>query len=230
MIRLKIVPTIVGFLAFCLYTCGAYAQGVRLFVMGAGSTLYDTNRFTVNTNDFRSAFSSGGKVIFGGEYSFTKILGFEGSYAYGPNDLRLTNTSNTSSPTTGYGMRTQRVSGDLMVHSPASFLGVRPYLSGGLEFDHFGPTSGAQSLASNSGFAGFDTTLSASNKLGLNYGGGVEWKFFPALALRFDVRDHVTGSPNFGLPNRSSSGAFFPVSGAAHNLEYAAGIVLHFGK
>ena len=49
------------------------------------------------------------------------------------------------------------------------------------------------------------------------------------LALRLDVRDHVTGTPRFGLPQDLISGAIFPISGSAHSVEIAAGFTLHFG-
>jgi hypothetical protein len=89
------------------------------------------------------------------------------------------------------------------------------------------------SAASTSGFAGTpDVTLTADNKFGFNYGGGIEWKMARILGLRFDVRDHLTGSPHFGLASMATATepAVFPVSGIAHGLEYSAGLVFHLGK
>ncbi len=72
--------------------------------------------------------------------------------------------------------------------------------------------------------------LGASNKLGVNFGGGVEWGFLPALGLRLDLRNHITGTPTYGLPQQSTTGAIFPVSGKANNLEFSAGITFHLGR
>ncbi len=67
--------------------------------------------------------------------------------------------------------------------------------------------------------------------VGFNYGGGLEKKLMYRVRLRFDVRDHVTASPTYGLPSSSSSsGPIFPISRAAHDLEYSAGLVFHLGK
>ena len=197
--------------------------------MGGGSFLEDERFFNQPSagegaaDRFRSNYASGGRLIFGGELSLNRILGFEGSYAAGHNNLDLTNLG--ESRTLGYGVRTQRLSANLLGHSPVALLGLRPYVTAGLEYDHLGPSSRAKTLAFTQGFAGQLVTLGASNQVGFNYGGGAEWSFLPDLALRLDVRDHVTGTPTYGL-----SHARFPVSGAAHNVELAAGLSFHFGK
>ena len=197
--------------------------------MGGGAFLGDERFFTEplpageRSDQFRSNYASGGRLIFGGEYSLSRILGVEGSYAVGHNNLQLANL--TQSQTLSYGVRSQRVSGNLMLHSPLAFLGLRPYATVGLEYDHLGPTSQAKTLAFTQGFAGQLVTLGASNQVGFNYGGGAEWSFLPDLALRLDVRDHITGTPTYGLPH-----ARFPVSGAAEDVEFSAGLSFHFGK
>jgi opacity protein-like surface antigen len=208
------------------------AQGVRVFVMGSGSFLENERFFSVSrvilpptlppAQQFRSNYASGGKVTFGGEISTANVLGVEVSYGYGRNNLRVTDLG--GSQTLGYGVRTQRVSGNLMVHSPTAFLGVRPYATAGLEYDHFGPTSQAKTLAFTQGFAGQLVTLGASNQVGFNYGGGAEWSFLPAVALRLDLRDHITGTPTYGLPR-----AVFPISGTTHDVELSAGLTFHLG-
>jgi len=161
----------------------------------------------------------------GGEFTSWKIFGVEAAYGYGTNNLRVTDLSTTPSSTQGYGVKAQRFSGNLVLRSPAGMFGVRPYATAGLEYDRFGPTTQAKSAAFSQGFADQTVTLGASNKIGLNYGGGVEWSFIPMLALRLDFRDHVTGTPTYGL-----SSARYNISGAAHDAELSAGLVLHIGK
>lgn len=201
----------------------ARAQGIRLFVLGSGSYLYNARTFSVNGDQFRSSYASGGKIILGGEVTPWRIIGIEGAYGYGVNNLRLANLS--ESQTLGYGVRSQRLSSNLLAHSPVSFLGVRPYATAGVEINHLSPTDQARLTASREGFAAQAAILGASNQLGVNYGGGADIGFFPFLALRIDVRDHITGTPTYGL-----SFARFPVSGAAHNLETSVGLVLHVGR
>ena len=204
-------------------TSAARAQGVRVFVMGGGSFLEDERFFTRLGDRFQSNYASGGKITFGGEVSLAPAFGFEGSYGYGRNNLRVTDLA--ASQTLAYGVRTQRLSANLVAHSPVPVLGVRPYATAGLEYDHLGPTSQAKTLAFTQGFADQLVTLSASNQVGFNYGGGIEWSLVPALALRLDLRDHITGTPTYGL-----SSARFPISGAAHGVELSVGLTLHIGR
>ncbi len=223
MMRRKPTP-LLSVLAVLCFSCLAHAQGIRVFVEGSGSYLQNEQFFTTIFGDrFRSNYVTGGKVTGGGEFSLGKILGVEGAYGYGRNNLRTTNLS--ASETFNYGIRTQRVSGNLVVHSPISFLRVRPYATSGLEYDHFGPTSQAKTLAFTQGFADQLVALGASNQVGFNYGGGVEWDLLPALALRLDFRDHFTGTPTYGL-----SSSQFPITGSAHDLEFSAGVTFHIGK
>lgn len=224
MMRAKLAQLLSVVAMVCFSTSLARAQGVRIFLMGSGSFLEDNRTFNGGLGvPYQSSYASGAKITFGGELSLAKILGFEASYGYGRNNLRLTDQA--ASQTFGYGVREQRLSGDLVVHSPVKYFGVRPYASGGLEYDHLAPTSQATTLASIGGFAGQIVSLGASNKLGFNYGAGVEWSSLPNVALRLDVRDHVTSSPTYGLTSSQ-----FPISGRAHDAEVSVGVVFHIGK
>ena len=98
---------------------------VKVFVMGGGSFLEDERFFTSLGDRFRSNYASGGKITFGGEFSLAPAFGFEGSYGYGRNNLRVTDLA--APQTLAYGVRTQRLSANLMIHSPTPVLGVRPY-------------------------------------------------------------------------------------------------------
>ncbi len=229
MITIRFLPALVLVVAFGIYPNAARAQGVRVFAMGTGSFLLSEKFFEVASNPFRSDYAPGGKIIFGGEYSTSKVIGIEVAYAYGRNNLRVADLEAAPTEETGYGVRVQRLNGNLLVHSPVDLLSLRPYVTAGIEFTRYSPTSDAKDLAFADGFAGQQAVLEGTNKAGFNYGAGVEWGVLPALALRLDVRDHVTGTPRFGLSQDSLTGAIFPVSGSAHSVEIAAGITLHFG-
>jgi len=201
----------------------ARAQGIRIFAEGSGSFFLNQKFFTAVDHPFRSDYATGGKITFGGEFTPWKVVGVEAAYGYGSNNLRLTNLD--ANQTQGYGVRSQRLSTNLVLHSPIGLLGVKPYVTAGLEYDRFNPTTQAKSTAFSEGFADQLVTLGASNKIGVNYGGGVEWGFLPKLALRVDFRDHLTGTPTYGLPSGRYS-----VSGTGHDAELSAGIVIHVGK
>ncbi len=226
MLRLRLIQLVCMLVAGSYFSALAHAQGVRVFAMGSGSYLFDEKFFTtVYGSQFRSNYATGGKVTFGGEVKPWKLLGFEGSYGIGGNNLRVADLTVTPSLVWSYGVRAQRYSGNAVLHSPVGLGGLRPYLTGGLEYDRLGPTTQAKKLSFAQGFAGQSGTgLGASNLLGVNVGGGVEWGLFPALGLRLDLRNHITGTPTYGLAS-----AFYPVSGKANNLEISAGITVHLG-
>ena len=192
--------------------------------MGSASSLFDKRDYSANGTPFSSSYKSGGGVTLGVEYSMNRIIGVEGSYSNVRNNLALTDLG--SSAESGYGVRDQRFSGDIVAHTPKSFLGFKPYVAGGLEYDHF-----SQPTSSASFFNGFsNVTLGAANKIGVNYGGGVDVSLLPHVALRVDIRDHLMSSPTYGLPSSSRVGPFYPISGVATDLEYSAGLVIRLGK
>ncbi|MGO8819537.1 MAG: outer membrane beta-barrel protein [Terriglobia bacterium] len=210
--------------ALCASASVLRAQGVSVFAMGSVSSLFDKRDYGVNGSGFSSSYKTGGGVTLGAEFSMNRFVGVEASYSNLRNNLAITNTSTPAE--FGYGVHDQRFSGDLLAHAPKAFVGLRPYLAFGGEYDHFSQPGSPSGI-----FDGFsDVTLGAANKVGVNYGGGVDMKLMPFISLRVDVRDHVMTSPTYGLPSKSSVGAFYPVGGIAHDLEYSAGIVVHLGK
>ncbi len=232
MLRIKLLQLVCVLVAGSYFSALAHAQGIRVFAMASGSYLYDEKFFTIpaSGDQFRSNYATGGKITLGGEVTPWKILGFEASYGIGRNNLRVADLTVTPPAQTGYGVRAQRYSGNAVLHSPVALGGLRPYLTGGLEYDRVAPTSQAKTQAFTQGFAGqVGTVLGANNLLGVNLGGGVEWGFLPALGLRLDLRNHFTGTPRYGLPPTSTTSAVYPVSGMANNLEFSAGITIHLG-
>jgi len=69
---------------------------------------------------------------------------------------------------------------------------VRPFGTAGVMFDDFVPPGGAINYGSQ-------------NKFGANFGGGVKVHVKGMWALRFDVREYVSGKPDFGVFNNSGS-------------------------
>ena len=233
----KVVCGIMMVLTLCLCTTAGRGEDYKLekfkvFIMGGGSSLFNSHSFTQDYREWESKYVTGGKAIIGGEYRLGRIVGFEGAYSFGTNNLNITNLSADPNTTTGFGIRVQRVSGNLVVHSRQLISGLQPYATAGLEYARFSPTDDAKDIASTSG--GFGSTaqvdLRPDYKFGFNYGAGLEWKLSRVLGFRLDVRDHLTGSPHFKLPTTGSTTGMFPVSGIAHGLEYSAGLVFYFGK
>ena len=79
------------------------------------------------------------------------------------------------------------------------------------------------------GWARFSTDSGVTNNKGaLEYGGGLDFKTgLPVLGFRAEVRDFVTGNPNFGSINLVN-GAIGQGGFHRHNLMVGGGIVLRF--
>ncbi len=87
-------------------------------------------------------------------------------------------------------------------------------------------------VALGGGWAHYSLGSGATNKGALEYGGGIDFKTgIPALGIRGEVRDFVTGDPNFSLAN-PLAGGFKATSSQSglhrHNILAGGGIVLRF--
>lgn len=210
-------------ITFCLGIRVLRAQGIDVFLQGGGSSFFDKNYPSTTSGPLGTTFSTGGQFSVGAELRLGSILGLEGAYGWGQNNLQVTQLGTNPGIETSFGIRHQRASGDLVLHAP--FPIVKPYLAAGIEYDRFSPYGNTQVTLpgiSQSFTSTGSPVLSPDNELGFNYGGGLEFKVLPLVGLRLDVRDHVTGSPNFGLPGRYNA--------TANDVEYSAGVVFHFGK
>jgi len=81
------------------------------------------------------------------------------------------------------------------------------------------------SVSFGGGWAHYSLTGSSTSKGALQYGGGLDIRLVPHFGLRFEVRDFVSGDPNFG-----NSGFVFPTESGLHrhNVLAGGGGVLNF--
>jgi len=235
----KVVQGLIVTMALCLSTTSVRAQGYRIFIMGGASSFTDQRSFIERFVNYISCYAVGGKAIVGVEAPFYKIFGIEASYGIGSNNLEINNLTNSYTLIKAYGVRNNRFSADIVGHVPGVWRGIRAYGVVGVEYDLFDPTSSAQALAKTQGFAceinniaTCSATLASQSKPGFNAGGGIDYKVASKVDLRLDVRDHMFGSPTYGLPQAATSAhaAYFPISGSARNIEYSIGLVYRFGK
>jgi len=221
--------------ALSLIAAVGKAQTSLVFVTGGGNRLSDARSFEEAYIPYQTTYAAGGGANVGFELPLkrSKIFGLELSYGYSQNNLELTYENSPTLPVTkSYRLRDNRFGGDLVVHSPSTFRGIRPYAVLGAEYNRFSPSSAAVALANTTGFAYAPVAkLTSEGNGGVNFGGGLDYNVTEKWGVRIDVRDHITGSPTLGLPyvNTTSSPAYFPISGNAHNIQYTIGIVYHFG-
>jgi hypothetical protein len=65
--------------------------------------------------------------------------------------------------------------------------------------------------------------------MAFNFGAGVEAPLTQQFGLRFDLRDHLSSLPKYGVPQTSSApgASFYPVDGRAQNIELTIGVVFY---
>jgi len=208
-------------------TAALRAQEYSGFLSVGSTSLFNKYSFVEYNNAYHSSYSLGPEVTIGGEGRLTSLLGIELSAELGRNTLKVTN-SNTATRSS-YGINKERVSGDLVLHVPGTFLHGKPYLVLGPEFNRLAPYGPAASATSGTGFLNDPYVyLHASTRLGFNFGAGLERKLHSNWSLRLDLRDHLFSAPRYGLPSYAVTGAYFPVQGSVNNVEVSVGLVYHF--
>ena len=209
-----------------------------VFVLGGASTLVDSNNWSSAGRQWHSRFEFGPKYTVGVAVPYGKLLSIETAFTTGPNNFFVTDLNvfpheQSNGSIVEYPVRFYSGSMSAVFHAPITLFHLRPYAEGGVEYLRYSPTPAAVTTATNKGFAAVSTaSINHNDKFGINLGGGLDRKIFKRLTFRIDLRDHVAGSPAFGLPRQptTDSAANFPVAGRANNIEYTAGFLFHLGK
>ncbi len=212
-------------------------QNARFDVYGlvGWSTVFDAQYFNSAGRLYHTRFEPDYKFSLGVAIPYNKYLSIESGFTYGPNNMVLTNTNifpHTVAAGSVVVYPVNNYIGNLsaVVHTPYSVHHFKPYVEAGVEYDRFAPTQAAIASAINNGWASTSTALINHNdKFGFNLGVGVDRKFTKRLSLRIDARDHITSSPQFGLPN-SYSEAVYHATGRCNHAVYEAGFIYHLGK
>ncbi len=199
----------------------------RITVLFGGSFISGERAFVVEGESFVSQFLNGGKFRLRGSLDLTSHWTLEGDYSIGRNDQRITEESGVKRD---FGVTVGQVQLNFVRFLTDNESRIRPFFSAGLGMVRFNPTDEAKEAALGGDFLTDPTQLTSSIDLSFAVGGGLEARLNRWLGLRFDLKDHMSPIPRFGLDETSSGsgGSFFPVSGIVHNVEAAAGIVFYF--
>ncbi len=218
-------------LVLAVFTPNALAHpNPRITVLFGGSFLSGDRTFVVNGNPFISQFLNGGKFGVRGSLDLTSHWTLEGNYSFGHNDQRITEESGGILVYRDFGVTVGQVQFNFVRFFTDNESRIRPFFSAGLGMARFNPTDEAKLLALGGDFIADPTPLTSSVEVSFAVGGGLEARLNRWLGLRFDLKDHMSPIPRFGLNETSSGsgGIFFPVSGIVHNVEAAGGIVFYF--
>ena len=152
-----------------------------------------------------SSFSKTGRLFAGGRFRFTRHDSIEASYSHSPNHFSV------QQGTQVLGSAYNRVNLISFNYVRYLWLGTRvqPFATAGLGTNRFSGPSSASLVVSGQ--------VKADNgyQFAWNYGGGADIVLQRHLALRLELRDHVTGQPSF-------------ITGTSHNVVPSLGIVFRF--
>ncbi len=105
---------------------------------------------------------------------------------------------------------------------------IRPFGSIGFGTSFFQVSNDSQDEAIRQG-----VDLKNRWKLAFSYGGGVKFRMAPRWGIRVDIRDQLTGVPDFGFPSQAplleggETGPGFRAEGLLHNWQTTFGLVYH---
>lgn len=203
----------------------------RVTIFGAASSLKGERNFLIGTDSFRSTFAGGGKLGFRGTVNLTDHWSLEGVYSYGTNNLRMVQVR-TPPRERDFGVRVHQFTGNMLYFLNQPGHSIRIFVASGLGLARFSPTDAAKAIAATVDFVDNPAVISSNTKFDFNFGGGVEAKVFSHFGIRFDLRDHITPIPRFGVPQNQTPGVadFYPVDGRVHNIESSIGLVFHLAR
>ena len=196
------------------------------FLLGA-SLPSGSRTFVIGPSVFDTQFQSGAKLGLRGTVNIREHWGAEATYSFSADGLQVTRVA----PATvqNFGVHLDEFTGNALFFFTRQDTLLRPFLTAGLGASHFSPTEKAKLMAA-SDFLGQPAVITGSSEFNFNFGAGIEARPWDHLGLRFDLRDHVTGIPRFGLPQAATgpNSPFFPISGRLQDVELTGGLVYHF--
>ena len=198
------------------------------FLAGAGSLSDRTFGPTASGNDspwVRLDYNAGYSLAFGVTENLAEKFGAEMRYGIGSLPLAAGSLTEGSTPPE----QAHHVHGltySLIVYPQGWRRGrLVPYASAGLGASLFQPSGDADAASQ-------DLVLKNRWKLAGEVGGGVKLYLDPPWSLRFEVRDRITGVPDYGLPRAAAqedgAGAGLPASGRLHHWQFQAGFSYNF--
>jgi len=134
-------------------------------------------------------------------------------------------------PELGFSHKFHTLSYSGLVYATERDAPMRPYVSGGLGVGFF-----RVSDSSRDNVRGLiRVNLDRQSKFAFSVGGGVKFKVRHPLGLRVDVRDYITGIPDYdlsgtipaGLPPIKPRGVAFTPDGIQHNWTVSIGLSLY---
>jgi outer membrane protein with beta-barrel domain len=217
------------FLSSALMASSAFAQGLdpRISLLLGASLPSGSRTFVIGPSVFDTQFQNGAKLGLRGAVNIGEHWGAEATYSFSADGLQITQV--VPATVQNFGVHLDEFTGNGLFFFTGRERLLRPFLTAGLGVSHFSPTDNAKLMAA-ANFLGQRAVITGSSEFDFNFGAGIEAGPWDHFGVRFDLRDHVTGFPRFGLPQSATgpNAPFFPVSGRVQDVELTGGFVYHF--
>jgi hypothetical protein len=229
--KLAAAASVICLIAFAALTARAQeGQGVdprASFFVGA-SLLGGGKTFFIGPDGLNTKFQNGGKFGFRGDFNIGDHFAVEGTYSFESDGLNVTHTTPVQS-VTDFGTHIHQLEANGLYYFTARGSRFRPFVTAGIGIMRYNPTSDAR-LAAATNFLDQPVALHGETHPDFIPGVGIEALIVHHIGARFDLRDHISGLPRFGLPENAQSpnGPHYPISGAVSNWELSAGVIYHF--
>jgi hypothetical protein len=177
-------------LALASFSSMAWGQAGELWFSAGESILSSSGlgtdkAFGGNSNDVQLA--NGYRFGFRFGFNAGDHLGYEVQYAFNHTQLKFNDQGGAELP-----MHMHQGGANVLYYMfTTDKTKVRPFVTGGLQFDNFVPPGGQ--------------SYNGSTKFGANFGAGVKVHVKGMWAVRFDAREYVTPKPSFGFALNSGS-------------------------
>jgi opacity protein-like surface antigen len=176
--------------------------------------------------DYKDGYLLGARIT----QNLGELLGAELEYSFADQPLDFVNLR-PSLPTLDVEHKIHSIVYSILVYPFDRSRRLRPYgtFGGGASFYYIGKDS--KNKAASQGIV-----LKDRWKFAFSFGGGAKYLITNKIGVRVDVRDQISGVPNYGLPDTSPAlpggeiGAAFRADGRVHNLIVNVGLNYYWGN
>ena len=176
----------------------------------------DTSRLV--GQNFESGFLTGVRIT----ENFGQHFGAELEYSFADQPLEFTNLT-PDLPSLHLAHKVHQFAYSILFYLYDHQPSIRPFLSVGIGTSLFRIPSDSKNQALEKGI-----DLTDRWKVGFNYGGGIKYQKSQNWGFRLDIRDQVTGVPDYGIPSRGTAEALFRPDGVLHNWQFSVGLMYTF--
>jgi hypothetical protein len=163
-----------------------------------------------------------------GTVDLSDTWSLEAGYRFGKNNLQIIEELGTpTAERREFPIHQHQLTATVLRFLNDSTSNARLFLAVGGGAVRFSPTDEAKTRAAREFVNNPNSNVNAETKWNFHFGAGLEAKLGARWGLRFDIQDHISPIPRYGLPQQNPGGGvdFYPVSGVMHDIEPSLGVV-----